>query len=147
MRERRRHGWSREYVAEHIEVSPYTVGQWERGEQSPIPNSLQKLCELFGKMPEELGLISEEFLSPEQPDGTFCVHLRLKKSVVIDSFLGKDQSDLLTVLVSKSTIHLYINTQFEAQVCMADGTSVSGKIAFLELESDNCDLQDIMLIP
>src|SRR6266852_9292385 len=54
--ERRRRGWSRKYVAEQLEVSEYTVGQWERGKHMPYPVHIQKLCNLFEISAEALGL-------------------------------------------------------------------------------------------
>ena len=55
--ERQRRGWSRKYVAEQLEVSEYTIGQWERGEHMPYPMHIQKLCNLFDTSAEALGLI------------------------------------------------------------------------------------------
>lgn len=58
--ERERRGWSRSYIAEQIEVDVITVGRWERNERMPHPHHRQKLCALFEKNAEELGLFSEE---------------------------------------------------------------------------------------
>src|SRR5689334_22812644 len=57
--ERERRGWSRSYVAEQVEVDIATVGRWERGERLPQPYYRQKLCELFERSAQELGLLSE----------------------------------------------------------------------------------------
>ena len=57
--ERERRGWSREYIAEHIEVDKVTVGRWERGERVPHPIYRQKLCALFDMDAEHLGLFVE----------------------------------------------------------------------------------------
>lgn len=57
--ERERRGWSRAYVAEQIGVDLGTVGRWERGERFPHPHYRQKLCALFEKSAQELGLLSE----------------------------------------------------------------------------------------
>ncbi len=54
------YGWSRNYVAEKIESDPRTVARWERGKTFPSPYYRQKLCELFGKKADELGLIKDE---------------------------------------------------------------------------------------
>lgn len=53
-------GWSRNYVAEKIESDPRTVARWERGKTFPSPYYRQKLCELFGKNADELGLMKDE---------------------------------------------------------------------------------------
>ena len=57
--ERERRGWSREYIAEQIEVDKVTVGRWERGERLPHPIYRQKLCTLFDMDAEHLGLFVE----------------------------------------------------------------------------------------
>jgi transcriptional regulator with XRE-family HTH domain len=54
--ERQRRGWSRKYVAEQLDVSEYTIGQWERGKHMPYPIHIQKLCNLFETSAEALGL-------------------------------------------------------------------------------------------
>ncbi|MBV9615561.1 MAG: helix-turn-helix domain-containing protein [Ktedonobacteraceae bacterium] len=57
--ERELRGWSRAYIAEQVGVDTTTVGRWERGEQLPHPHYRQKLCVLFEKSAQELGLLSE----------------------------------------------------------------------------------------
>jgi transcriptional regulator with XRE-family HTH domain len=52
-------GWSRSYVAERVESDPRSVARWERGNTFPSPYHRQRLCELFGKNAEELGLIKD----------------------------------------------------------------------------------------
>jgi DNA polymerase III delta prime subunit/DNA-binding XRE family transcriptional regulator len=55
--ERQRRGWSRQYVAEQIGVAdPKTIGRWERGVAFPSSYFLQKLCNLFGMLAQDLGL-------------------------------------------------------------------------------------------
>jgi len=53
-------GWTRSYVAERVESDPRSVARWERGNTFPSPFHRQRLCELFGKNAEELGLIKED---------------------------------------------------------------------------------------
>ncbi len=62
--ERERRGWSRNYIAERIEVDMVTVGRWERGERLPHPLYRQQLCDLFEMSAEDLGLLSE----PQEPE-------------------------------------------------------------------------------
>ncbi|HEY7416750.1 MAG TPA: helix-turn-helix domain-containing protein, partial [Ktedonobacteraceae bacterium] len=57
--ERELRGWSRSYIAEQVEVDLGTVGRWERGERLPHPHYRQKLCDLFGKSAQALGLLPE----------------------------------------------------------------------------------------
>lgn len=58
--ERELRGWSQKYVAEQIGADHYYLSRWERGVIAPSPYYRQKLCELFGKNAEELGLLREE---------------------------------------------------------------------------------------
>lgn len=50
-------GWSQAKVAELIGTDATTVSRWERGLFLPTPFFREKLCELFGKNAEELGLL------------------------------------------------------------------------------------------
>lgn len=56
-RERLLRGWTQQDVAGRIETDGYTVNRWERGRAIPSPYFRQKLCHLFGKNAEELGLL------------------------------------------------------------------------------------------
>jgi WD40 repeat protein/DNA-binding XRE family transcriptional regulator len=58
--ERKLRGWSQEDVASKVGCGPKTVLRWENGESLPHPYSQQRLCELFGKNAEELGLLGEQ---------------------------------------------------------------------------------------
>jgi transcriptional regulator with XRE-family HTH domain len=62
--ERQQRGWSQGRLAEHIGVPDYYISRWERGEVQPSPFYQQKLCELFGKTAQELGLLQP---NPETP--------------------------------------------------------------------------------
>lgn len=60
LRERQRRGWTREFVAERIGIAdPKTIGRWERGVSSPSAYFLQKLCDVYARSPQELGLFHE----------------------------------------------------------------------------------------
>ena len=56
LNERKRRGWSQDDLAEKVESDTKTIGRWESGISLPRPYFRQKLCELFGKDAEELGL-------------------------------------------------------------------------------------------
>src|SRR5215468_3258587 len=58
--ERLLRGWSQQDVAGRIETDGYTVNRWERGRATPSPYFRQRLCALFGKNAEELGLLGAE---------------------------------------------------------------------------------------
>ncbi len=66
--EREQHGWSRAYVAKQIGLAdPKTVGRWERGISSPNSHFRQKLCQLFEKEADELGLLHTSMRSSYEP--------------------------------------------------------------------------------
>ena len=54
--EREKRGWTQQFVADHIGSTKLSVGRWERGETTPRTFYQQRLCELFGLSPIELGL-------------------------------------------------------------------------------------------
>src|SRR5579872_2585259 len=56
--ERERRGWSQSNLAEKVGVTPMTVNRWENGKNLPQSFPRQKLCEIFEKTPEELGLFN-----------------------------------------------------------------------------------------
>lgn len=55
--ERLRRGWTQLDLADKIGTTPLNVGRWERGITSPGPYLRQKLCEVYEKSLEELGLV------------------------------------------------------------------------------------------
>src|SRR6266487_1895380 len=55
--QRLRKRWSQVYVATIIGTTDVTVSRWESGTTFPSLYYQQKLCELFGKSAEELGLV------------------------------------------------------------------------------------------
>ena len=60
-RERLRRHWTHAQLAELLAIAdPRTISRWERGVDHSKPALRQKLCEVFGKSEEELGLLSTE---------------------------------------------------------------------------------------
>src|SRR5229473_1280145 len=57
--ERKLRGWTRDKLAEMINVYKTYIGRWEREEILPSPSYQKRLCELFGKTAQELGFISD----------------------------------------------------------------------------------------
>lgn len=55
--ERELRGWSQAKVAEQLGTDATTVSRWERGLFLPTPYFRERLCVLFGKNAEELGLL------------------------------------------------------------------------------------------
>ncbi len=55
------HGWTQKDVADRIGAPlNLNVNRWERGTSKPSAYYIQKLCEVFGKTPAELGLLSSQ---------------------------------------------------------------------------------------
>ena len=50
-------GWSQQHLAKLVGTTFVNISRWENGSNFPIPYFRQKLCEIFGKTPAELGLI------------------------------------------------------------------------------------------
>lgn len=59
--ERLLRGWTQADVAGFIGTDGYTVNRWERGRARPRSYFCQKLCDLFGKSVEDLGLAPVEY--------------------------------------------------------------------------------------
>lgn len=64
--ERERRAWSQLDVADRVGTTSLNVGRWERGVTQPGPYFRQKLCEIFEKTPQELGLIHETVVAELQ---------------------------------------------------------------------------------
>jgi transcriptional regulator with XRE-family HTH domain len=65
---REQRGWAHKDVAEFIDLpDAHTVGRWERGVSFPRPYYRQRLCQLFGKSAEELGLLKGKSGVNQQP--------------------------------------------------------------------------------
>ena len=58
-REREQRGWSQQELADQLGTTPVNVSRWERGLTTPSPYFRHKLCGLFGKTAQELGLVED----------------------------------------------------------------------------------------
>src|SRR5437588_726490 len=54
---REEHGWSQQELADQVGTTSVNISRWENGITFPNPHSRQRLCEVLGKTPVELGLI------------------------------------------------------------------------------------------
>ncbi len=68
--ERLNHHWSQKEVADRIGTTTNNVSRWELGITSPGPHFQAKLCELFGKQPQELGLLARQTGEEPRPTST-----------------------------------------------------------------------------
>src|SRR3954466_6102995 len=59
------HNWRQQDIADQLGTTVTTIGRWERGHQQPSAYYRVKLCTLFGKSAQELGLL-EESVSPSE---------------------------------------------------------------------------------
>lgn len=50
-------GWSQQELAERVGTTSVNVSRWENGSNFPSPYSRQRLCEVFNKSLDELGLV------------------------------------------------------------------------------------------
>lgn len=64
-KERLLRGWSQQDLASHLGTTLVTVNRWERGIQNPGPLYRLKLCQIFEKSEEELGLGSQQETVPD----------------------------------------------------------------------------------
>lgn len=62
-------GWSQNDVALQLGVDPYYLSRWERGQTTPSPYYRQKLCAIFGKNADELGLLQHASQENHQKPG------------------------------------------------------------------------------
>lgn len=75
-------GWSQAKVAEQIGTDATTVSRWERGVFSPTPYFRERLCKLFSKNAEELGLLEAVDQPQERAQNSFS----LQPPMTIPSF-------------------------------------------------------------
>ncbi|HZR40147.1 MAG TPA: helix-turn-helix transcriptional regulator, partial [Ktedonobacteraceae bacterium] len=78
--ERERHSWSQEQLAEMIGATATSVSRWERGMTFPNLYFRQQLCTLFGKSPQDLGLLHITSDSETQVDDRIGEHSPLLTS-------------------------------------------------------------------
>src|SRR5690349_9218638 len=62
--------WRQQDVADQLGTTITTIGRWERGDQQPGTYFRVKLCTLFGKSAQELGLVETIAPPPESAEGT-----------------------------------------------------------------------------
>jgi len=94
--QRLKKNWTQVYVATMIGTSDVEVSRWETGVTEPTLYFREKLCELFGKTPEELGFVSDAAVPQEE-------HLVQPSSALplpLTSLIGREQevAELCTLL-------------------------------------------------
>src|SRR5690348_2837459 len=51
-------GWSQQALADAIQTTSVNVSRWENGKNIPSPYFRQRLCDVYGKTPAQLGLLA-----------------------------------------------------------------------------------------
>ena len=170
--EREKRGWTHKDVADLIDLpDAHTVGRWERGVSFPLPHYRQKLCSIFGKSLEELGLLpikyeeaqSSVFALDKQQTETFW-----KVPYAFTSFIGRDE-DIATVcaLLKRSDIRLVsllgpggvgktrlsmqiaakLRDQFAAGVCFISLAAISDSSLVITTVAEALDIQESGTLP
>jgi tetratricopeptide (TPR) repeat protein/transcriptional regulator with XRE-family HTH domain len=86
------HGLSQAELAREVDVSLKQVWRWEKGQATPYPCHRQRLCTLFHKTAEELGLDPEDSSSPPTECMDECLPLLDQlPSLSSHILVGRDQ--------------------------------------------------------
>jgi predicted ATPase/DNA-binding CsgD family transcriptional regulator/DNA-binding XRE family transcriptional regulator len=85
--QRLKKNWTQVYVATMIGTSDVEISRWETGVSSPSLYFREKLCELFGTSPEDLGFVSSPKTEPEEHIARLSAHLPLP----LTSLIGREQ--------------------------------------------------------
>jgi len=105
--ERMRRRWTQLEVADQLETTPGNVSRWERGITTPGPYFRHKLCELFGRSAQELGLTwdeSDDAFSHTQVSALAATFQRNASPRNIPSFTGpEDFLALMQTLIRPDT--------------------------------------------
>lgn len=147
IRERKRRGWSQEKVAQLLDIDPKTVGRWERNETFPTIQLHSKLCQLFGKSAEEMGLFFEEnniahesdlsSSSQQESEVSHIPHVPLPGKRLFPPFVHTVERQVTTPSTSQSDlieecIHVVLRNN-----AVVDHTQLFGVDTFIEKVKDD----------
>lgn len=79
--ERKRRKWSQQEVANVLGTTQHNVSRWERGQTFPGLYFRTKLCALFGKSAQELGLLEQTGLSQQCASNSIARDLNATSSI------------------------------------------------------------------
>ncbi|HEY0755436.1 MAG TPA: helix-turn-helix domain-containing protein [Ktedonobacteraceae bacterium] len=78
--ERKRRQWSQQEVADRLGTTRVNISRWEGGQTTPSPYFRARLLALFGKRPQELGLLFDQEEAEQQRIATVPQHTPLDSS-------------------------------------------------------------------
>ncbi|HYX50216.1 MAG TPA: helix-turn-helix domain-containing protein, partial [Ktedonobacteraceae bacterium] len=123
-------GWTQKDVADRIGAPlNLNVNRWERGTSKPSAYYVQKLCEVFGKTPIELGLLSSQVQEAhttigqdQQPESVPAEPRRLWNVPFRRNPFFTGRADLLTIL------HDHLNQKRSAALTQSQALTGLGGI-------------------
>ena len=85
-------GWSQKHVADLIGApQTFMISRWENGSSMPGPVYREKLCRLFGKSCQELGLPELQLLSPPSDGQGYIFDPALPLRLSTHKLVGRDE--------------------------------------------------------
>ncbi len=90
--ERKRRKWSQQALADQIGTTQNNVSRWELGLTTPSPYFIAKLCELFDKNAQDLGLLSAKTLQNDNDT------LRQERESIVPPPISTDEAVLHEIL-------------------------------------------------
>jgi DNA-binding winged helix-turn-helix (wHTH) protein/DNA-binding XRE family transcriptional regulator len=124
--ERELHGWTQADLAEKLEASPLMVAFWERGERLPSLFFQERLFEVLGKGPEELGLVDQQNRNPPSGLNNITPDLFAESGLQLDPSRRRvwiDGSLLSTSLTRSPFRLLQFLAEHAGEVCPREETS------------------------
>ena len=131
--ERMRRRWTQLEVADQLGTTSGNVSRWERGITSPGPYFRSRLCELFGKSAQELGLTwdeSNDILNPYAQASALAASFQRDASPRSHPSFT-DRGDLLALL------HSLIRPDMAATLRSVPANSGPGELNLPEQENED----------
>ena len=146
--QRLRKNWTQVYVATMIGTSDVEVSRWETGVTEPSLYFRERLCELFGTTPEDLGFVSSPEPEPEERIAGLSPHLPLP----LTSLIGRGQEmAAICALLRQAKVRLLTltgtggvgKTRLALEVAHEMQQDFTHGVCFVEL----APIQDAALVP
>ena len=147
-------------LAQSVDVPDYYISRWERGEVLPSPYYQQKLCEVFGKTAEELGMLQTTPLTPGVDHSPMVEQLPFPQPQVHPTLLAqtlkqprstrKGKSPVLQALVILVLFSAGLGTILFSRASQMPVSSVVGHLYFLSSDqtsiNSNQGIADVVRI-